>query len=323
MVEATGGEGVHVPHSHAVDAGVEHEGCIDVPITVDILRLSGAPTRIGIVCHLIRYAVARVGVVEEGHYSALVALLISVVEQSQTVGEGRLQSRITHLHVQRVAVVHDVEQVRHTRLRGRSAIVEPQVRLLAYLVAEVQRRTPVHHIALHVDMRAEIVLLIARMLRLQHHSHVQPVVLLVHAQHHLGIVSVCAILRIAAQVVVFIRLDGLRQQRQIAVPSAILGSDAREISLSQVREIVGRAVALVEAVGVFVAELQVGAARNRLAVGSLHRIGVALGWHQVVAVCLIALVEQVEMHILQRQRGRLAVLEAHFSAQRHVASALA
>ena len=140
------------------------------------------------------------------------ALLISVVEQSQTVGEGRLQSRITHLHVQRVAVVHNVEQVRHTRLRGRSAIVESQIRLLAYLVAEIQRRTPVHHIALHVDMRAEIVLLIARMLRLQHHSHVQPVVLLVHAQHHLGIVSVCAILRIAAQVVVFICLYRLRQQ---------------------------------------------------------------------------------------------------------------
>ena len=65
-------------------------------------------------------------------------LYIVVVEESEVVGERWLQSRISLLDVERIAVVGDVEQVGHGGLRGGSAIVDAQVAHLAETITEVE-----------------------------------------------------------------------------------------------------------------------------------------------------------------------------------------
>lgn len=111
-----GGEGVDVPYASAVDGGIEHEGASCVPVAVDVFGLCGSSTGLVVVGHHVADAVACHREVDEGHQGSLVLLYIVVVEESEVVGERWLQSRISLLDVERIAVVGDVEQVGHRRL---------------------------------------------------------------------------------------------------------------------------------------------------------------------------------------------------------------
>ena len=133
-----GGEGVDVPYASAVDGCIEHEGASCVPVAVDVFGLCGSSTGLIVVGHHVADAVACHREVDEGHQGSLVLLYIVVVEESEVVGERWLQSRISLLDVERIAVVGDVEQVGHGGLRGGSAIVDAQVAHLAETITEVE-----------------------------------------------------------------------------------------------------------------------------------------------------------------------------------------
>ena len=108
------GSGVDVPVAGRVERCVEHQSSVDVPLTVDILRLRSASAGRRVVGHHIADAVAR-GVESHpcGPHLLVVVHIVIVVEQAQRLGEGGLQARITLGDVERVTIVGDVEQVGH------------------------------------------------------------------------------------------------------------------------------------------------------------------------------------------------------------------
>ena len=134
------------------------------------------------------------------------ALNESVVENSQSVGECRFQSRITDLDVKRVAVIDNRQQVCHAWLCRCSPIVYSEIALLVKTISEIESWTPVDDIPDSIGMYPEIILYVMRPLRLQHHTDIEPVFLSVHAQHELSLMGVCLVLRASAQVVVKIFL---------------------------------------------------------------------------------------------------------------------
>jgi len=117
-----------------------------------------------------------------------------VVEQSEVLGERRLQARVTHRDVQRVAVICDVKQLRDAWLRGSTTIVHTQIAHLREAITEIEGWTHIHHIANGIYMHALIILDILRLLWLNHHTKVQVVLLTDESHHHLDIMVVVAIL---------------------------------------------------------------------------------------------------------------------------------
>ena len=325
MIISSRGEGVDVPHSGRVHRGIEHHRRIHIPVAVDVFRLRRAPTGSLIVCNLVADAVPRVAVVQIGHYGTLVTLDICVIEKPQSVGESRLQSRITHLDIERVAVVHNRQEVAHARLCRRTAIVYPQVAALVEPVAEVERRCPVQHRSRSVGMHTEIVLHVARVLRLQHYAHIQAVFRAVQAQRHLSLMRISAVFRITAEVCIQIAVQRILEQRQVSVPLTIGRRHAIEEAFTQITEVVCGAIALVYGVFIFVAELQICLARYRFAISSLKRIPPTVCRHKVIPVCLICgivaeLIQYlVQMHVLQRNRGAFLVVIVHVRAHGQVA----
>ena len=154
------------------------------------------------------------------------ALYIIIVEESEIVRERRLQTRITFRDIERVAVVGDIKQVGHTRLRGRSAIVDSQIADTREPVAELNRRAPVGHRAGCINVYALIVLHVFRFLRLNHDTGIQLELRLNPSVHQLRLVYIVPILRIAAQVIIQIIADWTCHTRQIGIPVAIFRCDA-------------------------------------------------------------------------------------------------
>ena len=126
MVVTKVGHGVHIEESQGVKSGIEHKPGIDVPISVDVLRPACTTTCCRVVGDHLTDSIARRVEEHVCHYSALVFLNIVVVEEHEVVGERGLQAWVTHSDAERVAVVNDVEEVGHARLRGATAIVETQ-----------------------------------------------------------------------------------------------------------------------------------------------------------------------------------------------------
>ena len=118
MVVAEVGEGVDIEVGGTVEGGVEHQSCIGVPVAIDILRARETGTGRCVERHLVADGIARGGESCPGGDGALMALHVIVVEDTEVLRERGLQSRVTFLDVQGVAVIDDVEQVAHLRLGG-------------------------------------------------------------------------------------------------------------------------------------------------------------------------------------------------------------
>ena len=152
------GKGIYVPISSRVYSRIEYKHTTGIPVAVDVLGSCCASTSLLVVRNLIANAVASVRVVGARHNSHLPLLDVVVVLGTQTVGEGRLQSRVTLGDVERVAVVGNVEKVGHRGLRCISAVVYAQTANVRESVAEVERWRYINHIAHRVGIQALVVL---------------------------------------------------------------------------------------------------------------------------------------------------------------------
>ena len=304
VVVAQVGERVDIPDAGAVDGCVEHAAPEHIPVAVDVLRTRGTATGFLVVGHHRRDAVVGGGEAQEGHLCHRVVLLIAVVEEVQALRERWFQAGITARDVERVAIVVDIEQLRHRGLRRRSAVVDAQVGHLREAVAEVECRGDVEHGAGGVDIDALIVLYELRALRLEHHAHVEVVLLVNLTEHQLDVVRVVLILRVAAQCRVAIGLVGLRKAIQVVVPLTIVRSKSREEVLAEIGEVEGLSVALVERVVEAIAKLQERAFPKRFAISGLQRVVVALRGGEVEAVGLVGRV--VAQHVLNLEEMHVA-----------------
>ena len=169
------GEGVHVPHASRVDGGVEHQSQSGVPVAVDVFGPCNGSTRQFVVSHHAGNAIACIAIIGKGHDAALMVYEIGVVVQAQVVAERGFQSGVTLRNAQRIAVVGDVDQVAHLRLRRGAAVVKPQLGDVVGHVAQVEGRGDVEHVAHGVGVKTSIGLHELRFLRLEHHAGVQAV----------------------------------------------------------------------------------------------------------------------------------------------------
>ena len=85
---------------------------------------------------------------------------VVVEAQVETLGERRLQIRVTSGLVQRVGIIVDDEQLTHGRLGGVTTILELEATLLCGTPTEVGCRAPVDDINRRVNSLSKIVLLI-------------------------------------------------------------------------------------------------------------------------------------------------------------------
>ena len=85
---------------------------------------------------------------------------VVVEAKVETLGERRLQIRVTSGLVQRVGIIVDHEQLSHGRLAGATTILELEATLLCGTPAEVGCRAPVDDIDGRVNALSQIVLLI-------------------------------------------------------------------------------------------------------------------------------------------------------------------
>ena len=304
VVVAQVGERVDIPDAGTIDRSIEHTAPVHIPVAIDILRTGGAATGLLVVGHHRRDAVVGGRETQISHLGHRVVLLIAVVEEVQALRERRFQAGITARDVERVAIVVDVEQLRHRGLRRRSAVVDAQVGHLREAVAEVECRGDVEHGAGSINVDALIVLYELRALRLEHHAHVEVVLLVNFAEHQLDVVRVVLVFRIAAQRRVTIGLVGLRKAIQVVVPLTIVRSKSREEVLAEIREVEGLSVALVERVVEAIAKLQERTFPERFAISGLQCVVVALRGSEVEAVGLVGGV--VAQHVLNLEEVHIA-----------------
>ena len=151
-------------------------------------------------------------------------------------------------------------------------------------------------------MHSLIILDILRLLWLNHHTEVQVILLTDESHHHPDIVSVVAILRETALIIILVIFEMTGKRIQIAVPTTVLLITTHSI----LAKIVGAAVALGVAVSKLIAELQEGSLPERLTIGQLARITVILRRSQVIAVGLISRIltlrclYEIELGIVER-----------------------
>ena len=233
------------------------------------------------------------------------ALYIVIIEQAQRLCERRLQSRITPADVQRVAVVLDVYQIGHRRLRGIGTVGEAQLADIAELIAEVGSRRDIGNGACGILEHALVVLGEARALRDEFHTDIQLIGFLHDAQHDLAGMDVVAVCRVAAQIAVAIVVQRcIAHQCQLIVPSAITRHDIEEVP-----PLAAQVESATVALGVFVLELigklQVGLRQDGLAVGGFHIVVPVLSRRHGIAVGLIGIARR-HLVIVHRVVGKRA-----------------
>ena len=135
------------------------------------------------------------------HNTALLFGIIRIIEESHVVREGRLQARITDTHILRIGVVHNRQQILHTRLAATPAVCHTQLAHLGETDAQVQVRSEVEHIAGGINHIVAALIGQYRMLRLERHTCAQLILLADKAQRHGCIVVVVAVFRILTQTI--------------------------------------------------------------------------------------------------------------------------
>ena len=147
-----------------------------------------------------------------------------------------------------------------------------------------------------------------------------------HAKHHFNVVRGVFILRVSAQLLVFIFGVGLWQQVKIAVPLSVAVLCAREEVFAQVAKVVGGTVAPAVAVVIFIAKLQEGGLPQWLAVGGLCCVAPLLCGCNVEAVGLIGRVVTqlvfylIEVYVVGRQTLAITLVVRHIAAHSNVSA---
>ena len=310
MIVAQIREGVHIVESCRVECGVEHEAHVGIPVAVNILRTGDGSTSRFHVCSLVRHGIAGRREVHERHDGALVIRKVVIIEEVQVLRERRLQSGVTTSDAQGVAVVDDVEQVAHRRLGGIAAIGQAQLSRLRLLPTEVKSRREVGHRTCRVGMHTLEVLREVRLLRNNLETDIQVIRRTHHAQHNLGRVGVVPIFRHTAQVSIDVLVDGISELGQIPVEIAVGRLYAHVIDIRQAERLT---VAMRIAVPVTVAELQIDAVGNGLAVVCAQRIAPVVLRSQVIAVLDGRVVHGVQIDVVVRHRlaGALTPVGIH------------
>lgn len=275
------GSGIDIPDARTIDRTVEHEGSHHIPVAIDILWGCGASTRLLVIFYLIADTVSGGREVDKRHDTLVMILHEVVVEQSEVLRKRRLQARVTLRDVQRVAVIHYIQQLRDAWLRGCTAIVDAQVAHLREAVTEIERRTEISDCADGIRMIAHIIVDEVGALWLNHHTEVEIILITDESHHHLDIVSIVLIFRILAQVIILGILPIVSYPVEIAAPGAVNRSDAIK---GIIIKTVGAAITLGIAVSKLIAELQEGSLPERFTIGNLTRIAVILGRCQVITV---------------------------------------
>ena len=215
-----------------------------------------------------------------------------VVAPVETLGERRLQGRITTGDVQGVAVVGNGQQVAHRRLTGVATIFKTHLTTIGELPTEVGRGAPVHHITLGDGVKSQIAIGELTGLRNDLNAHIEIVLLTNDAQHHFGRMDVVLILRETAlvniqELVVSVTSQGSKH----GAPLTIAQRQARHVvttcGVSHAPEIIGGTVALGVTILEVIAELQECCLEDRFAIGQAHVVVIILAWRHVVAVALI------------------------------------
>ena len=127
---------------------VESESCIRAPVSVDVVGCIGPSTRLFIIG-----PDAGDGILAQCepcicHDVPLIFHLVVKEVGEHVVVEGRLQSRITYLYIQRIGIVRDREQVFHAGLAVASTICEHEVAHFGETDAQVHIGREVQNIAL-------------------------------------------------------------------------------------------------------------------------------------------------------------------------------
>ena len=169
-----------------------------------------------------------------------------------------------------------------------------------------------------------------RLLRLEHHTGIQLIVIADHAEHHVNLMCIILVFRETALVLVVVRRvcsHRIRYQRQIVVETAIDGYDSAE-DVTERTVGICRTVTLVIAILVLIAELQVCAQGYRLAVGRLDTIAPVFRRRQVIPVGILRHVATghhhfIVIHLRERQALAVLVAIAEVTAQGHVSAVAA
>ena len=222
-----------------------------------------------------------------GEQAALVLCVVGVEEGAEVLAERRLQFGVTHADVQRVGVIGDLKQVRHARLRGPAVVAYLEVGHVVELVAKVEGRGEVHHVAGDVVVfLAHVFVVQHRMLWQDFHTCAQVVLVADDAQHNSGcVVEVLIFGELAQRVVVKLLMTQAHQFVHSTCNIISVGlQGVHQVAVSQVVVGVGSTVALVVAVVEAIAELEVGALGDWLAVSGLNRVVATAAWGVVIAV---------------------------------------
>ena len=221
------GKGVDIEVACSVNSGVEHKTCPSSPVAINILRTRRPHTCHRVEGHLVANSVARGIEAQPRGDGTLVTLLVVVEEQTEVLGERRLQSRITLTDVHRVAVVSNVEQVTHRGLGGVGIILDAHLADFIALPTEIDGRGEVRHSTRGISMQPLIVLREVGLLRHKAYSGIEGIGLTHDTQHDLSCMYIVLVFGEAAQVIVEIATYGLIRL-QVTIPRAVLGSPGSE-----------------------------------------------------------------------------------------------
>ena len=171
---------------------IEHIVSVGAPVAVDIFGAGVAHTCCLVVHHKVADAVARLGEHQGCHHAALLRSIVGIEHGAKVVVPRRLEARVTHGDVQRVAVVHHFEQVGHRGLRSRTAIAQVEVGGLVEAIAETYLGRNVEYLAHHygVDVLARAFVFQACALRVEIHACIEANGLGVVAQTYVDCVVV-------------------------------------------------------------------------------------------------------------------------------------
>ena len=126
----------------------EHVHGPDVPYAADVFVVGGAAAALGVVVRSRHNAVLHYLCVGHAHDRALALRREFLEAQTNIVGEGGLQGRISVNHIERIRKIGHRLQLRHRGLGGATHIHKVHRRLLVELVAQTHERSEIPYPAL-------------------------------------------------------------------------------------------------------------------------------------------------------------------------------
>ena len=118
------GRSGHGEHFGGIERSVEGESSISSPVAIDVFGTSELATAGIVVDEHLCHSIALVGETEITHDATLRLGVVAIIEQAEIVAPRGFQTRIPYFDVERIGVVHYIEQIGHRRLVRFSTIEE-------------------------------------------------------------------------------------------------------------------------------------------------------------------------------------------------------